>query len=64
MYQDDDDFDENMKRLSKTLSEYVDEKTYRVRVLIEMLTHLPWEPQKSQKQKYLHLLCLFIRTAR
>ena len=40
MYQDDDDFDENLKRLMKTLSEYVDEKTFRVRVLIEMLTHL------------------------
>ena len=56
MYQDDDDFDENLKRLTKTLSEYVDEKTYRVRVLIEMLTHLLLGTTKISEAEVLALV--------
>ena len=56
MYQDDDDFDENLKRLTKTLSEYVDEKTYRVRVFIEMLTHLLLGTTKISEAEVLALV--------
>ena len=57
MYQNDDDFDENLKRLIKTLSEHVkEEETFRVNVLIEMLTHLLMGNTKISESEILALV--------